>query len=83
MYSHKRESSREPSVCRSRLISRAKGFFTEHREMRDFLDLPADHVAQGEQAVLSKNSLKRNNIRDCFLKNRRIIYCLKHDPSKN
>ena len=53
--------------------------FTEHRELRNFFDCK-QIMSPKEKKQLCPNSLKRNTIRNHFLRNRRIIYCLKHDP---
>ena len=34
-----------------------------------------------EKELLSQNDLKQNIIRDCFLRNKKITYCLKPDPN--
>ena len=34
-----------------------------------------------EEELLNQNDLKQNFIRDCFLRNKKITYCLKPDPS--
>ena len=34
-----------------------------------------------ETELLNQNDLKQNIIRDCFLRNKKITYCLKPDPS--
>ena len=68
MYSHKR--SRDPHVLQES-YSEGDMIYTEQREIRDFPELQADHAAK-ENRQLCQNSLKRNTIRDCFLKNSRI-----------
>ena len=44
------------STCFTRVLFREKEkrFFTEHREIRDFLELHADHATQGEKGALTK-----------------------------
>ena len=57
MYSHKRKSSVDRRhIFKESYSWREKGFCTVHREIHDFLELQADHAAQGEHAALSKLS---------------------------
>ena len=55
MYSHKRKSSRDPITLQESDSERER-IFSEQREIPDFLELRADHAAQGEQAAPSKLS---------------------------
>ena len=43
--------------------------------------LSCQQITSKEKKQLYQDSLNRKIIRDCYLKNRRVIYCLKHDPS--
>ena len=79
-HTHTGESQVEIQMfCRS-LIQKEKRILSEQRGIRDFLDLRADHAAQREKAALSRLSLKRNTVRNCCLKNERIMCCLEPDP---
>ena len=68
---HTRASEVEIQMCCRSLISDKERIFSEHREIRDFLQLRVDHDAQGAK-LLYQDSLRQNIIRDCFLRNKRF-----------
>ena len=78
MCSHSGKSSRHSKVVRVSHSERER-ILSEHRELRDFLELPADQTAQGEKSCSIK-TLKRDIMRGCFLRNKKIIYCLEAQP---
>ena len=60
MYSPKNKSSRDSNVLQES-YSQKKSILTEHREIRDVLELRADRAAQGEKAALSRLSEAENH----------------------
>ena len=78
MYSRKRKSCRDPNVIKESYSVKER-IFAERREIRDFLNCKVRFKPHMENRQLQKKSLKRNMIRDCSLKDKRIIYCLRHD----
>ena len=77
---HTRESQVEVQMFCKSLIPREKGSLLSIESSSIFLNCKQIIRPNKEKRQLSQNSLTRNIIRDCFLKNRRIICCLKHDP---
>ena len=64
MYSHKRKSIRDSNVLKESYSERERERIpTEHREIRDVVEMRADHAAQGENAALSKPSEAENHTR--------------------
>ena len=72
------EKSRAESQKVYRSLVPREGMFAERREVRDCFEFRAYKAIQEEEAAYL-NSLKRNIIRDYFLRSRAIKYCLKHD----
>ena len=71
--------SRFTCLCRS-LIQKEKEFFLSIE--KSAISLTCDLIMLlKEKKLLYQGSLERNIIRYCFLRNRRIICCLKPDPS--
>ena len=58
MYSHKRQSGRDPIVVQEPYSER-EWILSEHQEIRDHLELRADHAAQGDTTTLSRLSVTK------------------------
>ena len=56
------------------------GFFLSIEKSATFLNCELIKLLE-EKKLLYHDPLKRNVIRDCSLRNKRILYCLMPDPS--
>ena len=70
------EKIKSRSKCLAGVLFRTRKDSFWASKILDFFELRADHAAQGGKAAVSRLS-ESDIIRDCFLRNKRIMYCLK------